>query len=107
MNSTYMTSDPPPTIEGCAYNMKTMFEAKPGSIHWVKCYGTRCDKCRGDKNIYRVCPICGESLLMTDERPYECTCGTILWVCLRGFADPIVTRYITRDLPLATAEDII
>lgn len=106
MNLIYMTGDPPDT-ERCAHNMKIMFGAKPDNMHWVKCYGALCDECLENKNMYKACPVCGESLLTTSKRPYECTCGTIIWACLRSSRETTVTRYITSDLPLSAAEDII
>lgn len=79
----------------------------PDKFHYVKCYGSSCYECRDDPALYRVCPGCGAKLSTNTEiRPYECTCGTIIYACCR-YQGPVVTRYITPHPLFVIKEDII
>lgn len=75
------------------------------TLYWVRCAGIRCDECLS-KDLYTVCPTCAASLIAS-RRPYQCSCGTTLWVCNRTNVMASVTRYTVPSYLFTVEEDVI
>ena len=73
-------------------------------VHYVQCIERYCSECSKD-NLYRVCPGCGTTL-EDCAGMRECTCGTIMYVCLNN-SGPLVTRYATPNKIFRIEEDTI
>ena len=102
----YLTGKPD-ELEPIALRLYEKYEcgSSQGELRYAKCCGHSCSACLVDPNLYRVCPDCGADIDGSRPRPYGCTCGTIIWVCMQT-VDPVVTRYITNPL-FKMEEDII
>lgn len=97
----------PNELESTALRLYKEYGSNQGKLHYIKCYGRVCLECRTDPELYRVCPGCGAKLSTdTEIRPYECTCGTIIYICCRR-QGPVVTRYITPHPLFVIKEDTI
>lgn len=76
-------------------------------LHYMPCFMMTCSECYEDKDLYRACPTCGSELTYTYSKPYECSCGTIMYTCPDNNGLPIVTKYATPNPLFVIKEDII
>lgn len=96
----------PNVLESTALRLYEEYGSNQGELHYVECHGRVCLECHTDPDLYRVCPGCGAKLSTDIEVPYECTCGTMIYICCRR-QGPVVTRYITPHPLFVIKEDTI
>lgn len=105
----YLVGYPKKSISMAVRNMYAMYPPNCGydKMRYAQCsIGVGCANCYMDKDLYRVCPLCGDSITKI-HRIYECACGTIIYACIARAGGAIVTAYVTQNKLFRTEEDII